>query len=77
MLQPVEQLAVRRFAADCIVSGNRTERTVQAGNAVSCNVAQWLGSRVAAVLWRGALRRTRKSAAEGIPPGRRHRQSPR
>ncbi|MFE7137570.1 hypothetical protein ACFVAG_07460 [Streptomyces sp. NPDC057644] len=77
MLQPVEQLAARRFPGDSIVRGNKSEQTVQAGNAVSCNVAQWLGSRVAAVLWNGALRRTQESAAEGIPPGRRHRQPPR
>ncbi|MFE3665508.1 DNA cytosine methyltransferase [Streptomyces sp. NPDC059164] len=50
MLQPVEQLAAQRFPADYIMRGNKTEQTMQAGNAVSCNVAQWLGSRVAAVL---------------------------
>ncbi|MFJ9321738.1 hypothetical protein [Streptomyces globisporus] len=50
MLQPIEQLAAQRFPADCIMRGNKTEQTMQAGNAVSCNVAQWLGSRVAAVL---------------------------
>ncbi|MFE1824350.1 DNA cytosine methyltransferase [Streptomyces anulatus] len=50
MLQPIEQLAAQRFPADYIMRGNKTEQTMQAGNAVSCNVAQWIGSRVAAVL---------------------------
>lgn len=50
MLQPVEQFAAQRFPADYIMRGNKTEQIMQAGNAVSCNVAQWLGSRVAAVL---------------------------
>ncbi|WP_331727153.1 DNA cytosine methyltransferase (plasmid) [Streptomyces sp. NBC_01213] len=50
MLQPREQLAAQRFPGDYIMRGNKTEQTMQAGNAVSCNVAQWLGERVAAVL---------------------------
>lgn len=50
MLQPREQLAAQRFPGDYIMRGNKTEQTQQAGNAVSCNVAQWLGARVAAVL---------------------------
>ncbi|MYV55041.1 DNA cytosine methyltransferase [Streptomyces sp. SID3212] len=50
MLQPIEQLAAQRFPADYIMRGNKTEQTMQAGNAVSCNVAQWLGTQVAAVL---------------------------
>ncbi|MFG2234888.1 DNA cytosine methyltransferase [Streptomyces sp. NPDC048723] len=50
MLQPREQLAAQRFPADYIMRGNKTEQTMQAGNAVSCNVAQWLGAAVAAVL---------------------------
>lgn len=50
MLQPREQLAAQRFPGDYIMRGNKTEQTQQAGNAVSCNVAQWLGAQVAAVL---------------------------
>lgn len=50
MIQPREQLLAQRFPDDYIVLGNKGEQTMQAGNAVSCNVAQWLGQRVAAVL---------------------------
>ena len=50
MIQPREQLLAQRFPADYIVHGNKGEQTMQAGNAVSCNVAQWIGARVAAVL---------------------------
>jgi DNA (cytosine-5)-methyltransferase 1 len=32
------------------MTGNQGEQTMQAGNAVSCNVAHWLGTRVARVL---------------------------
>lgn len=50
MVQPREQLLAQRFPADYIVHGNKGEQTMQAGNAVSSNVAQWVGERVAAVL---------------------------
>ncbi|MBZ6250519.1 DNA cytosine methyltransferase [Streptomyces olivaceus] len=50
MIQPREQLLAQRFPSAYIVLGNKGEQTMQAGNAVSCNVAQWLGRRVAAVL---------------------------
>ncbi|OPC84152.1 DNA methyltransferase [Embleya scabrispora] len=50
MVQPREQLLAQRFPADYIVHGNQGEQTMQAGNAVSANVAQWIGQRVAAVL---------------------------
>lgn len=50
MIQPREQLLAQRFPDDYIVLGNKGEQTMQAGNAVSCNVAQWLGRRVTAVL---------------------------
>ncbi|MGC5401712.1 DNA cytosine methyltransferase [Streptomyces sp. DT20] len=50
MLQPVEQLAAQRFPDSYIMRGNKTEQTMQAGNAVSCNVAQWIGSKLSAVL---------------------------
>ncbi|GAA2876099.1 DNA cytosine methyltransferase [Streptomyces mexicanus] len=54
MIQPREQLLAQRFPADYIVHGNKGEQTMQAGNAVSCNVAQWIGDRVAAALARTA-----------------------
>lgn len=50
MLRPREQLRAQRFPDSYQVTGNQGEQTMQAGNAVSANVAQWLGQRVAAVL---------------------------
>lgn len=50
MLQPREQLLAQRFPRDYIVHGNRGEQTMQAGGAVPCNVAQWLGGKALAVL---------------------------
>lgn len=58
MIQPREQLLAQRFPADYTVHGNKGEQTMQAGNAVSCNVAQWVGARVA-----DALSRTAANAA--------------
>jgi hypothetical protein len=43
MLKPREHLRARRFADDYVVTGNLGEQTMQAGNSVSSNVAQWLG----------------------------------
>lgn len=54
MIQPREQLLAQRFPDDYIVHGNKGEQTMQAGNAVSCNVAQWVGGRVWDVLNRSA-----------------------
>jgi DNA (cytosine-5)-methyltransferase 1 len=54
MIQPREQLLAQRFPADYIVHGNKGEQTMQAGNAVSCNVAQWIGERVTDALARTA-----------------------
>lgn len=50
MIQPREQLLAQRFPSDYIVHGNKGEQTMQAGNAVSSNVAQWLGTVVAKAL---------------------------
>ncbi|MGW4490489.1 DNA cytosine methyltransferase [Streptomyces sp. NPDC004376] len=51
MLKWREQMNAQRFPRAYIVTGpSNAAKTVQAGNAVSCNVAQWLGERVAAVL---------------------------
>ncbi|WP_432090904.1 DNA cytosine methyltransferase [Streptomyces sp. NRRL F-5630] len=52
MIQPREQLLAQRFPTDYTVLGNKGEQTMQAGNAVSCNVAQWIGARVAQELAR-------------------------
>ncbi len=54
MLKPEESLAAQRFDPDYMVLGNIGERTMQAGNAVSANAAQFLGTRVAAALCRTA-----------------------
>jgi DNA (cytosine-5)-methyltransferase 1 len=50
MLSPREHLRAQRFPDVYLVSGNKGEQTMQAGNAVAANVAQWLGERVAASL---------------------------
>lgn len=50
MLKPRESLRAQTFPDDYLVLGGSGEQTMQAGNAVSCNVAQWLGERVAEVL---------------------------
>ena len=50
MLKPREHLRAQRFPDDYIVTGNQGEQTMQAGNAVSSNVAHWLGRAVAKVL---------------------------
>ena len=50
MLKPRENLRGQRFPDTYVVTGNEGEQTMQAGNAVSSNVAQWLGAQVAAVL---------------------------
>jgi DNA (cytosine-5)-methyltransferase 1 len=50
MLKPREQLRAQRFPDTYTVIGNVSEQTMQAGNAVSANVAQWIGQRVTAAL---------------------------
>jgi len=50
MLQPREHLRAQRFPDSYIVTGNKGEQTMQAGNAVSANVAHWLGEQLLAVL---------------------------
>ncbi|MBO3744887.1 DNA cytosine methyltransferase [Streptosporangiaceae bacterium NEAU-GS5] len=50
MLQPREHLRAQRFPDFYQVTGNKGEQTMQAGNAVSSNVAQWLGERIARAL---------------------------
>ncbi|SED61183.1 DNA (cytosine-5)-methyltransferase 1 [Streptomyces sp. 2112.2] len=50
MLKPREQLEGQRFPAKYVVYGNQAEQTMQAGNAVSVNVARWIGQRLEPVL---------------------------
>jgi DNA (cytosine-5)-methyltransferase 1 len=50
MLQPREHLRAQRFFDWYLVTGNKGEQTMQAGNAVASNVAQWIGQQVMAVL---------------------------
>lgn len=50
MLKPREHLRAQRFPDSYIVHGNQGEQTMQAGNAVSANVAQFLGRAIAKVL---------------------------
>jgi DNA (cytosine-5)-methyltransferase 1 len=50
MLKPREQLRAQRFPDTYTVAGNIAEQTMQAGNAVSANVAQWLAQQVSAAL---------------------------
>lgn len=50
MLQPREQFNSQRFPTEYVLMGNKGEQTAQAGNAVSVNVARWIGTQVAAVL---------------------------
>ncbi|MBO0871780.1 MAG: DNA cytosine methyltransferase, partial [Pseudonocardia sp.] len=50
MLKPREHLRAQRFPDNYKVEGNQGEQTMQAGNAVSANVAQWLGESLGAVL---------------------------
>jgi DNA (cytosine-5)-methyltransferase 1 len=50
MLKPRESLNAQRFPGTYVVTGNVGEQTMQAGNAVSANVACWIGRQVAAAL---------------------------
>jgi len=50
MLQPREHARAQRFPDSYEITGNRSEQTMQAGNAVSSNVAQWLGGIVMQIL---------------------------
>lgn len=50
MLRPREHARAQRFPDTDIITGNIGEQTMQAGNAVPCNVAQWIGRQLHAVL---------------------------
>ncbi len=50
MVSWIEQSLAQRFPIGYEMAGNQDERTMQAGNAVSCNAAHFLGARFARVL---------------------------
>lgn len=50
MVQPSEQFGAQGFPTSYIRMGNKGEQTMQAGNAVSVNAAQWIAMRMAPVL---------------------------
>ncbi|MFF9478049.1 DNA cytosine methyltransferase [Streptomyces sp. NPDC014733] len=50
MLAPREQLSAQRFPETYDVVGSKAAQTQQAGNAVSVNVARWIGERLKPVL---------------------------
>jgi DNA (cytosine-5)-methyltransferase 1 len=50
MLKAREHLRAQRFPDTYTVTGNQAEQTMQAGNAVSANVAHWIGTKVAEAL---------------------------
>lgn len=50
MLKPREHARAQRFYDDYVITGNIGEQTMQAGNAVPCNVAQWVGRQLLAAL---------------------------
>lgn len=50
MLKPREHLRAQRFHDSYIVEGNKGEQTMQAGNAVSVNAAQFIAERLMEVL---------------------------
>jgi DNA (cytosine-5)-methyltransferase 1 len=50
MLKAREHLRAQRFPDAYTVTGNQAEQTMQAGNAVSANVAHWIGTKITEVL---------------------------
>ena len=50
MISPRERISAQRFPGTYVVLGTQAEQAIQAGNAVSVNVARWIGERIAAVL---------------------------
>lgn len=50
MLTPREAATAQRFPRDYTILGTLGEQQLQAGNAVPVNVAQWIGTEVAAIL---------------------------
>lgn len=50
MVRPREYAAGQRFSGDYVLTGNQGEQIAGSGNAVSVNVARWIGERIRAVL---------------------------
>ena len=50
MITPRESLSAQRFPDGYVVHGNQGEQTMQAGNAVSVNVARWIGTQITVAL---------------------------
>jgi DNA (cytosine-5)-methyltransferase 1 len=50
MLKPREHARGQRFPDTDIITGNIGEQTLQVGNAVPCNVAQWIGQQLRVAL---------------------------
>lgn len=50
MVRPREYASGQRFRADYLLTGNQGEQIAGAGNAVSVNVAHWIGEKIMAVL---------------------------
>jgi DNA (cytosine-5)-methyltransferase 1 len=50
MLKPLEHARAQRFYDDYVITGNIGEQTLQIGNAVPCNTAQWVGQQILHVL---------------------------
>ncbi|WP_460358332.1 DNA cytosine methyltransferase [Actinoallomurus acanthiterrae] len=50
MLRARERLRAQRFDDSYIVTGTSEEQTMQAGNAVSANVAHWIGTKITEAL---------------------------
>jgi len=50
MLKPREHARAQRFTDDYLITGNLGEQTLQVGNAVPCNTAQWIGTQLLQVL---------------------------
>ena len=59
MLKPREHGRAQRFPDDYRVIGNGSEQTMGFGNAVSSNVAQWLGGIIAGLLGRPSMSKAR------------------
>lgn len=50
MVSSQEQARAQAFPDSYVLLGTNGEKTMQAGNAVSCNAAQWIGERIVAAL---------------------------
>lgn len=58
IITPREQARAQRFGDDFVIHGTGQEQTMQAGNAVAVNCAQWIGEQVYAALGTRVAMRT-------------------